>query len=105
MFQLVTLDDEFLADIGLSDITDAEKQQVLEDVRTTLEAKVGVKLIQGLSDEQVNQFNDITTGDEPQPAIDWMETNIPNYQDVVMQELDTIVEQIKNNTMSFIKQL
>ncbi len=105
MFQLVTLDDEFIADIGLSDLSDTEKQQVLEDVRTSLEAKVGVKLVQGLSEEQVNQFNDIIKGDDSKVAMDWLENNVPNYQDVVMEELEAIVEQIKNNNLSFIKQL
>ena len=105
MFQLVTLDDEFLADIGLSDISDAEKQQVLEDVRTSLEAKVGVKLVQDMSEEHVNQFNDIIKGDDSKVAMDWLENNVPNYQDVVMEELEAIVEQIKNNNLSFIKQL
>jgi len=105
MFQKVTLGDEFLADIGLSDLSDAEKEQVLEDVRTTLEARVGVKCGQGLSVEQANQFNDITSGDDPKPAMDWIEANIPNYQDVVLQELETMLDQIKNNTLSYIKQL
>lgn len=105
MFQLVTLDDEFLADIGLSDLSDAEKQQVLEDVRTTLEARVGVKLVRGLSEEQVKQFNDFIAGDDPKTAMDWIEKNIPNYQDIVMQELDLIIEQIKHNNLIFIKRL
>ena len=105
MFQLVTLDDEFLADIGLSDISDAEKQQVLEDVRTSLEAKVGVKLVQDMSEEHVNQFNDIIKRDDSKAAMDWLKNNVPNYQDIVMQELEALVEQIKNNNLSFIKQL
>jgi len=105
MFQVTTLDDKFIADIGLANISEAEKKQVLEDVRTTLEAKVGVRLTNGLSDDQVNQFNDILSGDDSKVAMDWMDSNIPNYRDVALQEYDAILEQIKNNTLSFVKQL
>ena len=105
MFQLVKLDDEFLASIGLADLSDEEKKEVLEDVRTALEAKVGVKLTQGLSDEQVDQFSNMLAGDDHNAALEWMETNIPNYREVVMQELDAIVDQIKHNNLSYVKRL
>lgn len=105
MFQLVTIDEKFLSDIGLVDLSAEEKQQAMEDIKIALESRVGVKLTQGLSDDQVDQFNNILSGDDMNVAMEWMDTNIPNYRDVVMLELDAIVEQIKHNNLSFIKRL
>jgi len=105
MFQIVILDDKFLINVGLGHLSTDEKKQALEDVKTALEARVGVKLTQSLSDDQVNQFNDILSNDNLNIATEWMENNIPNYREVVMQELDAIVDQIKHNNLAFIKRL
>lgn len=105
MYQLVAIDDKFLADIGLADISVEEKKQAIEDIRIALESRVGVKLTQGLSDEQVDQFKTILSSDDQKAAMDWMENNIPNYREVVMLELDAIVDHIKHNNLSFINRL
>jgi histidinol dehydrogenase len=105
MFQLVTLDDKFLNDIGLTDLSAEEKKQALDNIRVTLESRVGVKITQGLSDDQVDQFSNIISSDNQNEAIIWMNKNIPNYQDIVMQELDAIIDQIKKNSLSFIAKL
>ena len=105
MFQSVTLDDEFLTDIGLTDLSDEEKQQTLESIKVALDAKVGAKITQDLSDEQINQFNNIVASDDSTATLEWIEKNVPNYQDIVMQELDIIIEQIKHNNLMFVKRL
>lgn len=105
MFQLVKLDEEFLASIGLADLSDDEKKEALDDIKTALEAKVGVKITQNLSDEQVDQFSNLLSGTDHNAALSWIETNIPNYREIVMQELDAIVDQIKHNNLAYVKRL
>ena len=105
MFELVKIDDQFLADLGLTDLSDEEKTEVAEKIRTALESKVGIKLTHSLSENQLDEFNNIVSGDDPKAALDWMETNMPNYREVVMIELDAIIDQIKHNNLSFIKRL
>jgi histidinol dehydrogenase len=105
MFELVKIDDQFLTDLGLAHLTDEEKQEVAEKIRTALESKVGIKLAHSLNEDQLNEFNGIIGGDDPKAAMDWMEKNMPNYRDVVMDELDAIIDQIKHNNLSFIKRL
>lgn len=76
MFQL---DDKFLADIGLNDLPDDQKQAFLQHIYEELELRVGTKLSDGLSDQQLEQFEKII--DRDQATIEaWIAQYIPGYQ-------------------------
>jgi len=76
MFQL---DDKFLADIGLNDLPDDQKQAFLQHIYEELEMRVGTKLSDGLSDDQLEQFEKVI--DHDQATIDaWLVQYSPNYQ-------------------------
>ena len=60
MFQL---DDKFLADIGLNDMPDDQKQPFLQHIYEELELRVGTKLSDGLSDQQLEEFEKIIDRD------------------------------------------
>ncbi len=76
MFQL---DDKFLADIGLNDLPDDQKQAFLQHIYEELELRVGTKLSDGLTDEQLEQFEKVI--DRDQATIDsWLQQYAPNYQ-------------------------
>jgi hypothetical protein len=77
MFQL---DDKFLADIGLNDLPDDQKQPFLQHIYEELELRVGTRLSDGLSDTQLEQFEKII--DRDQPTIDgWIAQFAPNFTD------------------------
>lgn len=84
MFQL---DDKFLADIGLNDLPDDQKQPFLQHIYEELELRVGTRLSDGLSDAQLEQFEKII--DRDQATIDgWIQQFVPNYtQDQVFQRM------------------
>lgn len=76
MFQL---DDKFLADIGLNDLPDDQKEAFLQHIYDELELRVGTRLSDGLSDEQLEQFEKVI--DRDQATIDaWIAQYVPNYQ-------------------------
>lgn len=76
MFQL---DDKFLADIGLADMPEDQKQAFLQHIYEELELRVGTKLSDGLSDQQLEEFEKII--DKNQEAIDnWVAVHVQDYQ-------------------------
>jgi len=76
MFQL---DDKFLADIGLADMPEDQKQAFLQHIYEELELRVGTKLSDGLSDLQLEEFEKII--DKNQEAIDnWVAVHVQDYQ-------------------------
>lgn len=75
MFQL---DDKFLADIGLDNLPDEQKQAFLQHIYEELELRVGTRLSDGLSDAQLEEFEKII--DRDQATIDaWLSQHSPNY--------------------------
>ncbi len=75
MFQL---DDKFLADIGLNDLPDDQKQAFLQHIYEELELRVGTKLSDGLSDQQLEEFEKII--DRDQATIDgWLVAHVQDY--------------------------
>lgn len=75
MFQL---DDKFLQDLGLDTLPDNQKQAFLEQVYASLEERVGVLLSEGLSDEQLEEFEAII--DRKADRVDaWLVAHVPNF--------------------------
>lgn len=75
MFQL---DDQFLQDIGLADLPEDQKKPFLQHIYEQLEYKVGVRLSDGLSEQQLIEFESII--DKNIEAIDsWILQYAPDY--------------------------
>lgn len=75
MFQL---DDQFLQDIGLADLPEEQKKPFLQHVYDQLEYRVGVRLSEGMSDAQLEEFESII--DRKPEAIDaWVSQYAPNF--------------------------
>lgn len=75
MFQL---DDNFLQEVGLSGLPDDQKQALLEHIYSELELRVGTKLSEGLSDDQLAQFEAFVDRNENKVR-SWFERYLPNY--------------------------
>lgn len=75
MFQL---DDNFLNDIGLSELPEEQKKPFLQHIYSELEMRVGTKLSDGMSDEQLEEFGDIIDRKDD-VIVEWLQKYIPNY--------------------------
>lgn len=75
MFQL---DDQFLQDIGLADLPEEQKKPFLQHVYDQLEYRVGVRLSEGMSDAQLEEFESII--DRKLEVIDvWVAQYAPDF--------------------------
>ena len=75
MFQL---DDKFLADIGLNELPEDQKKAFLQHIYDELELRVGTKLSDGMSDEQLQEFESII--DRKDDVItEWLSKYVPDY--------------------------
>jgi hypothetical protein len=75
MFQL---DDNFLNDVGLGVLPDDQKQAFLQHVYEELEMRVGTSLSDGLSEQQMREFESFIDQDaEKVPA--WLAANVPDF--------------------------
>ena len=75
MFQL---DDQFLQDIGLADLPDEQKKPFLQHVYDQLEYRVGVRLSEGMSDAQLEEFESIIDR-KPETIDAWVAQYAPDF--------------------------
>ncbi len=98
------LDDNLLRELGLGDLPPQEKNRMLQHIYETLEMRVGMRLAEGMSNQQLDEFEKLmplqTDTEEArkqkeQEALLWLETNFPNYKQVVADELEKLKGEIK----------
>ena len=86
MFQL---DEKFLEDIGLNDLPEEQKKPFLQHIYDELELRVGTKLSDGMSDEQLEEFESIIDRKDD-IVVSWLAKYAPDYHnDVVFMQLQT----------------
>lgn len=91
------LDNNLLEELGLGSLPADQKNSMLQHIYETLEMRVGMKLADQMSNEQLDEFESfIDKNDEP-GALKWLETNFPDYKQVVADELEKLKEEIKKS--------
>src|SRR4029079_10095410 len=73
----------------------AEKNKMLAHIYETLELRVGMKLAEQMTDAQLDEFEKYIDANDEAGALKWLETNFPNYKDVVADELEKLKTEIK----------
>ena len=98
------LDNNLLVELGLGSLPPQEKNMMLRHIYETLEIRVGKKLAQQMSNEQLDEFEQLMPkqGDSTEVktqketrALTWLETNFPDYKQVVADELDKLKSEVK----------
>jgi hypothetical protein len=92
MFQL---DDNLLRELGLGELPAAEKNKMLAHIYETLELRVGMKLAEQMTDAQLDEFEGFIDRNDEAGALKWLETNFPDYKQVVADELEKLKSEIK----------
>src|SRR6185295_5057867 len=95
MFQL---DDNLLRELGLGELPAAEKNKMLAHIYETLEMRVGMKLAEQMSNQQLDEFESYIDRNDEAGALKWLETNFPNYKQVVADELENLKKEISAST-------
>lgn len=99
MFQL---DDNLLQELGLGSLPPAEKNKMLAHIYETLELRVGMKLAEQMTDAQLDEFEGFIDRNDEAGALHWLETNFPNYKQVVADELAKLKEEIKTQAPAIV---
>ena len=94
---MLKLDDNFLQDIGLGTLAADDKKKMLAHIYETLELRVGTKLAENMADEQLDEFEKLANANDETGSLKWLETNVPNYKDVVMSELEKLKAEIRES--------
>src|SRR5690606_24930787 len=94
---MLKIDDNLLKELGLNTLPVDERNKLLAQIYETLELRVGMKLAENMSDEQLDEFESFIDTNDEAGALKWLETNFPNYKQVVADELDKLKAEIKKD--------
>jgi predicted RNA-binding Zn ribbon-like protein len=87
---MIKLDDNLLQELGLGALPPEEKKKMLAHIYETLEMRVGMELAKQMSDAQLNEFEEFINRNDEAGALKWLESNFPNYKNVVAEEFEKL---------------
>lgn len=93
---MLKIDNTLLQEVGLGSLPDSEKNSFLKHIYETLEMRVGVRLADQMTNQQLDEFEQYFEAKDDAGAFKWLETNFPNYKDIVQQEFDKLKAEITN---------
>jgi hypothetical protein len=92
---MIKLDDNLLAELGLASLPPEEKKKMLAHIYETLEMRVGMELAKQMSDTQLSEFEQFINRNDEAGALHWLESNFPNYKNVVAAEFEKLKAEIR----------
>lgn len=91
---MLKIDNNLLQEIGLGDLPEVEKNGLLKHVYETLEMRVGMRLADQMTNEQLDEFERYFEAKDDAGAFKWLETNFPNYKDIVQEEFEKLKTEV-----------
>jgi hypothetical protein len=88
------IDDALLVELGLGSLPTEEKKALLKHIYETLEMRVGMRLADQMTNEQLDEFETYFNARDDAGAFRWLETNFPNYKDIVADEFEKLKAEV-----------
>ena len=86
--------EQFLQEMDLSAMPEEQKKKFLAYIQEELEIRIGERIAKGLTEVQLNEFDQITDQAE---AAKWLEINRPDYREIVTRTIEEMKEEIRAN--------
>lgn len=91
---MLKIDDNLLKEVGLGNLPADEKGNLLKHIYDTLEMRVGMRLADQMSNEQLSEFETYYEAKDDAGALKWLETNFPHYKEVVAEEFEKLKAEV-----------
>lgn len=88
------IDDSLLTELGLATLPQDEKTSLLKHIYETLEMRVGMRLAEQMTNAQLDEFERFFNAQDDAGAFRWLETNFPNYKDIVAEEYAKLKQEV-----------
>ncbi len=100
---MIRIDDTLLEEIGLIALPKQDRDQLLRQIYETLEMRVGMRLAERMTDQQLDEFERFIDTNDEAGALKWLESNFPDYKQVVADELEKLKNEIKQDSSKIIE--
>lgn len=100
---MIKIDEDLLNSLGLGSLPVDDKNKMLAHIYETLELRVGMTLAKQMTDDQLDEFEALIDNDDQEGALKWLESNFPNYKQVVADELEKLKLEIKDQAAQILE--
>lgn len=90
---MITIDDAMLAAHGIN-ISEDDKSAFLEQLQDKIEEQVGLAIVASLKDDDAKRLLEYTSTASDQDVTTWLQTNVPNYEQIVQKEVETVLSDV-----------
>lgn len=104
--QTIQLDDAFLQEIGLENLSEEGRKAFLQDALEMLQLNIGVRLSEDLTEEQMGELESkLTPEDSDTPEVttqkqeavgEWLRSNHPHYNEIVSEEIQKLKQTLRD---------
>jgi hypothetical protein len=86
--------------LGALEVKLDEKHQAAlnEHIQATLEQRIGLALVELLEDDEVRELIALTEKGDQAALVAWLGKHVPDYQEVVQDEIDILLGEIAENS-------
>jgi hypothetical protein len=95
---MIQINDNLLKEVGLGDLPQEERAALLNHIYETLELRVGMRLAEQMNESQFDEFEQFFQSKDDKGAYNWLQTNFPNYKDVVQEEFDKLKKEVAGDS-------
>ncbi len=99
---MIKIDANLLEELGLNDLSDDQKNDAIEEIMNTLKDRVGDRAIDALNDSQVEHLENEMMHGSFESTQKWLQENVPDYENVVNEELEKIKSEVKSGGLAAI---
>ena len=94
---MIKIDPGLLEELGLGALPQPVANDLLRHIYETLEMRVGTQLADAMSNEQLDDFERYFEAKDETGAFAWLETNFPNYKEIVATQFAALKQEIAVN--------
>jgi hypothetical protein len=91
---MLKIDRTLLAEAGLAELPSDHANRLLRHIYETLELRVGQRLANQMSEQQLDEFEGYFEAQDDAGAFAWLEHNFPDYRDIVQEEYATLKDEV-----------
>ena len=88
------LDEQFLQETGLGDMPADEKAKFLDYLNDALVTRIGERIAEKLSPEQLAEFDQIS---DQTAASRWLGENCPDYHEIITRTISELKDEIRTS--------
>lgn len=80
------------------DLGKQDKQSLLTHLNETLQERVGAEITESLDDDQLATLLDLQENGSDEEVGNWLERNVPDFQQMVQDEIDILLGELAENS-------